>query len=77
MKIQYGKLYQYFDPDPFEERRMAGHFMVTTNNGWQAFSNSIVFVLLKKEKDHYVILLPDGELGHLYTRATRLKLAES
>ena len=73
--LRFGKLYQYFDPDPFKERHMEGHFMVTTHNGWQAFSDSIVFVLLKKEKDHYVILLPNGELGNLYTRATRLKLA--
>lgn len=71
MRIKYGKLYQCHDD---YGRFMA--FMASTNNGWKVFSKDTVFVVLKKEKQHFVILLPDGETADLYTKDTRLKLAE-
>lgn len=76
MRIQYGKLYQY------HEYLQPVDFMVLTKNGWRMFPVSTMFIILRKEKyqngtkNHYVVLLPNGDTGELYTRSTRLKLAE-
>lgn len=70
MRIQYGKLYQY------HEAFQPVDFIVSTKNGWKHFAGSTMFVVLQKKKSSFLILLPNGETGELFTRSTRLKLAE-
>lgn len=63
--LQFGKLYRLaYDED----------MMVSTNNGWKFIDNSIMFMLLREEKEHYVVLLPNGVLGNIYTNEGSFKL---
>lgn len=63
--LEFGKLYRL----AFDEQ-----VMVSTRNGWKFVDNHIMFILLREENSHYVVLLPTGELGGMYTNAGSLKL---
>lgn len=66
MTLQFGKLYRF---DSTNE-----DFMASTKLGWRFFNKSTMFLLLREEDEHYVILLPDGVIGNIYTNEGSLEL---
>jgi hypothetical protein len=48
--------------------------MVSTRRGWKFVGKNTMFVLLKEEDEHYVVLLSDGVIGNVYTNEGSLDL---
>ena len=66
MNLRFGSFYQ------MRESYANETFMVSTSHGWRFVKKDAMFVLLKEEDEHYIVLLSDGELGSIYTYAKDL-----
>jgi hypothetical protein len=64
--LQFGKLYRFNSAHE--------DFMASTRRGWKFVGKNTMFVLLKEEDEHYVVLLSDGVIGNVYTNEGSLDL---